>query len=230
MEYLEIMATIAAGGGTITSISIFLGKSYFDKKMKNLADKEDQRKISFEAEMGKIEATKQSVEEMTRKIEDVKKDFDINKITYQIQFSKLHDRRMIAVETMYEKLFRLQNATQVITRILHPIINDAEAEAKARLNEAQNAYNDFRNYFPGKMILFSDEINEMLFNIVKLFWDCLWDSTELQRLRQVGVSGPELKSGFDKAEAARESFNTEIPKAISAMDKEFKKLLGITNN
>jgi hypothetical protein len=57
-EYLALTTTISAIGGLIVSIATFLGKSYFDKKMKNLADIEDQRHMAFEIEMGKSKQLK----------------------------------------------------------------------------------------------------------------------------------------------------------------------------
>jgi hypothetical protein len=228
MEIKTILAIITAACSLLTLLGFLWGKSYLETSWAKIAETEKARKLSYEVEMGKITATLENVERLTRTMEQVKSEFDLSKITYQIQFAKLHDRRMVVVETMYEKLYRLQISTKIFTQIMHPVISDAEAEEKARLNEVSEAYNDFRRYFPGKMLFFSNEVNEMLSKIADLYWQCLLDATELQRLRNMKATGEYLKLGFDKLDKARKSLETEIPDAINKMDAEFKKLLGVT--
>jgi hypothetical protein len=230
MDTKTILAIITTACSVLTLLGFLWGKSYLETSWTKIAETERARKLSYESEMGKITATLDNVERLTRAMEQVKSEFDLSKITYQIQFAKLHDRRMEVVEKMYEKLYRLQSGMQVFTQIMIPIISDADAEAKARLNEVSDAYNDFRRYFPGKMLFFSNEFNEMLSRIATLYWECLWDATELQRLRNMGAVGEQLKSGFDKSKKARERLETEIPEAITKMDAEFKKLLGVVNS
>lgn len=227
MNFLSEIITAVITGTSISATLIFIGRAFLKKYVKDIAALQNARELAFQKEVGKIEASLGTISELTRKVEEVKIEFERSKITYQIQFAKINERRIEILEKLYEKLFRLHEATKVITAFMHPINTDAEAEQKERLEEVVNAYNDFRIYFPTKMLYFPTEFNEMLSSISTLFWKCLWDSQEIARLRSWGATPEYLREGHKKLGGARASFEKEIPEALTKLDIECKKLLGI---
>jgi hypothetical protein len=226
MNIVSEVITALVTGITISGVLIYLGKIFLKKYVEDIAALQNARELAFQKEMGKIEATKNSIQELTRAVEEVKEDFDLNKITYQIQFSKVTERRIEILEKMYKKLFRLQEATEAITVFMQPIINDPEAENNSRIDEVMNAYNDFRNYFPSKMLYFNDEFNFLLSDITELYWECMWDSTGTNRI-SVGATKEDIKEARDKSKEARQKFKTVIPETLTKLDIECKKLIGI---
>jgi hypothetical protein len=230
-EFLTIMATIAALGGVINSIVTFLGKSYFDKKMKNLADKQDQRNISFEAEMGKIQATKTSVEELTRTVESVKREIDIGKITYQIKYAKLHDKRMVIIEEMYTKVMNLninlQDYMAPFQQSKTGKQEDFEAEQKEKQQKAFDSYNDLNLFYHTRKLYFEEGTRTKMEELLKTIRSKIWDFTAPERMKSYGAEHKDLMNEYKKRHEASDYIFDEIPKMLSALEKELQKMIGV---
>lgn len=230
-EYLAWMTTISAIGGIIVSVATFFGKSYFDKKMKNLADIEDQRNIAFESEMGKIQATKTSVEELTRTIEGIKREIDIGKITYQIKYSKLHEKRMAVIEETYNQVvtlnFAIQDYMSPFQSSKSGKYEDFESEQKAKQLKAFESYNDLNKYYHTKKLFFDESTSLKLEELLKIIWSKIWDFTLAERKASYGIEPKDLLEEYEKKNQASDYIFEEIPKMLSALEKELQKMIGV---
>ena len=218
---------------TIVSGATFLGKSYFDKKMKNLADIEDQRNISFENEMGKIQATKTSIEELTRTVEGIKREIDIGKITYQIKYAKLHEKRMIFIEETYSKVINLniniQDYMAPFQKSKSGELGDFETEQKEKQQKALASYNDLNMFYYTKKLFFDESTNVKMEELLKTIRTKIMDFTAPERMKSYGAVHKDLTDQYKKREAASDYIFEEIPKMLSALEKELQKMIGVEN-
>lgn len=233
-DYIAAMTTISAIGGTIASVATFLGKSYLDKKMKNLADIEDQRNIAFENEMGKIQATKTSIEELTRTVEGIKREIDIGKITYQIKYSKLHEKRMVFIEETYSKVINLNMSLQdYMSPMQHSKSGkqeDIDAEQKEKQQKAFDTYNDLNQFYFTKKLFFDESTKVKMEELLKAIRDKIWDFTAPERMKSYGAEHKDLTNEYKKRDAASDYIFDEIPKMLNALEIELQKMIGVETN
>lgn len=230
-EYLAFMATISAIAGTIATIATFLGKSYFDKKLKNLADRQDQRNIAFENEMGKIQATKTSIQELTRTVEDVKREIDIRKITYQIKYSKLHEKRMALIEQTYAEVFNLninlQDYMSPFQKSKSGKKEDFEVEQKEKQQKAFDSFNSLNLFYHTKKLFFDESTRIRMEELLGTIRSKIWDFTGPDRAKSYGIEQNELVDEYKKRNAASDYIFDEIPKMLTALEKELEKMIGV---
>lgn len=232
-DYIKLMAANSAIVGFIVSIATFLGKSYFDKKMKNLADLEDQRNIAFENEMGKIQATKTSIEELTRTVEGIKREIDIGKITYQIKYAKLHEKRMSVIEETYSKVvilnINLQDYMSPLQMSKSGKQEDFDAEQKEKQQKSFDSYNDLKQFYFTKKLFFEENTTVIMEELLKTIRAKIWDFTAPERMKSYGAVHKDLSSEYKKREEASDYFFDEIPKMMTALEKELQKTIGVEN-
>ncbi len=227
------MTTISAIGGAIVSVATFFGKSYFDKKMKNLADIEDQRNIAFESEMGKIQATKNSIEELTRTVEGIKREIDIGKITYQIKYSKLHEKRMLVIEETYSKVINLninlQDYMAPFQQSKSGKMEDFDNEQKEKQRKAFDSYTDLNLFYYTKKLFFDESTSVKMEELLKTIRAKIMDFTSPERMASYGAQPKDLLNEYKKKNEASDYIFDEIPKMLTALEKELQKIIGVEN-
>lgn len=111
MDWDLLFKGIIAVSGLLTVFGFVYGKSYFETTWAKIAEIEKARKLAYESEIGKIEATKKSIEELTRKVESVKAEFvrEIEQLKSNLQFensvrSTIYNERKQSIIGLYESL------------------------------------------------------------------------------------------------------------------------------
>jgi hypothetical protein len=165
--------------------------------------------------------------DIDKNLEEYRNKLEILKLEYQVQFSRLHEKRSEVIETIYQKLVRLNFAILDLT-IGHMVVEDAESEEQNRLKEANDSYFEFLKFYSEKKIYFQPEICLILEKLKILYWEGALDLTEPKRMRAMGVTGPDLTISHEKVIAARKSVTEEIPKVLGLLEYEFRILLGVT--
>jgi hypothetical protein len=206
MEIINIILQVAL---LLLGLYLAFWKSYFTEKGKNLATKED-------------------VGDITNKVERIKNEFEIIRVEYQIQYSKLHGRRSFIIERLYKKLVKLNTAMLSLTAPLKFVNKNAETDEQELLMEASNAFFDFQKYYTEKKIYFHSETFSILEKLKGQYWDSFWDYTEVKRMKSMGVTGISMKESYEKAYKASDSVRVEIPKVLILLEDEFQKILGVT--
>lgn len=167
-------------------------------------------------------------EELSLKIEPFKADLSKNNITHQVQFSVLHQERTKVIIEFYRKLVELQSAMIDWTAFMHPIVEDAEKEAKDRAERANSAFNDFRNFYLSNKLFFSKSFCETLDELAKNYWDKAWDYGFKEGLIKNGsVSGDFYIEYTKEMRSIREEIKNKIPLKILEIEEKFREILKV---
>ncbi|WP_317897123.1 hypothetical protein [Aurantibacillus circumpalustris] len=204
---------------------------YLKKLAQNRADKETARETAFETKLGENLATKQDIAEITSKIEEVKQKFDLNKITYQIQYAKLHERRMSIIEQMYEMVIILNNHLMDYVSPFQSSKSgkqeDFEKEQLDKQTNTFNAYNTLLQFYHTKKLFFDDNVRQKAEELLNLIRSKLLDFTSVERMKSYGVIQAELKEHYEKRHQAGNFISEEFPKLLNSLEKEFQKTIGV---
>lgn len=167
-------------------------------------------------------------EELSLKIEPFKAELSKNNITHQVQFSVLHQERTKVIIEFYRKLVELQSSMVEWTTFMHPIVEDAEKEARDRAERANTAFNDFRNFYLTNKLFFSKSICETLDELVKNYWDKAWDYGFKEGMIKSGsVSGDFYTQYTKEMSSIREEIKTKIPIKILEIEEKFREILKV---
>ena len=231
MNVIEIAATITAICTGLTTLGVFWGKSYLETTIQKIAETEAARKLAYESEMGRINAVSETIEKNTRVIESIKRDIDIGKITYQIKYSKLHERRMAVIEEIYTKVISLNiNLQDYMARFQQSKSGrheDFEAEQKEKQQRAFDSFNDLNLFYHNKRLFLDQTTKDKMEQLLKTVRDKIWDFTTPDRMKSYGVEHKNLKDEYKKRIEASDYIFDEIPKMLDALEKELQKVLGI---
>ncbi len=217
----------------INTLCIYLlyKTEYLKKLAQNRADKETARETAFETKLGENLATKQDIAEITSKIEEVKQKFDLNKITYQIQYAKLHERRMSIIEQMYEMVIILNNHLMDYVSPFQSSKSgkqeDFEKEQLDKQTNTFNAYNTLLQFYHTKKLFFDDNVRQKAEELLNLIRSKLLDFTSVERMKSYGVIQAELKEHYEKRHQAGNFISEEFPKLLNSLEKEFQKTIGV---
>ncbi len=233
MEWINILKTL--GFTTAGQILLLIVIGFWGKKMIEYFFGESIELKKKELEQG-LQLHKQRLEQennilkldIDKNLEAYRNKLEILKLEYQVQFSKLHEKRSEVIESVYQKLVRLNIAMLNLTAFVKPIIQNAEKEEQERLIEANEAFFDFQKYYSETKIYFQPDTCSILDRLKKYFWDSAWDYTEISRMKSFGAAGPDLKESYKKASEAGKFVREEIPKVLELLENDFRRLLGVT--
>jgi hypothetical protein len=166
--------------------------------------------------------------DIDKNLESYKNRLEILKLEYQVQFSKLHEKRSVVIENLYQKLVRLNYAMLRLTAGMKPVIKDAEKEEEQRLIEANDLFFEFQNYYSENKIYFQPDTCEILEKLKTHYWNSAWDYMEISRMKSFGVDGIDLKESFKKAKEAGACVREEVPKVLFLLESEFRLMLGVS--
>lgn len=128
-------------------------------------------------EKGKNLATKEDIEVITDKIEGVRAQYtadlerhrsELNRIAFEhsTRFSKLHERRVEAIDGMYKRLVRTMNA-------FYPLLISGEEEKEDVQRRASEAAQEFVTFFGENRLYLEPELAAALGEVQRVMQDCM---------------------------------------------------------
>lgn len=137
--------------------------------------------------------------------------------------SRLHDKRMLVLESLYQKIVSLNAALKEMTATLKFIHTDADQEEDERIKAASQAYDAFIKYYTENKIFFSLESCAQLDALRNSYFD------SMQQYSASGfrLGGNSLRPDFGKAQVASEIVRKSIPVVMQNIEKDFRQLLGV---
>lgn len=177
----------------------------------------------------KIELYKNKLnEELALKLEPIKSDLLKNNITYQIQYAYLHQERAKVILEIYRKLQELHSSMIEWTSFLLPIIEDAEAEKKARLNRVNTAINDFKNYYLANRLFFQKSFCDYIDYVFKEIWDKGWEfGYSQERIDSGQIAGEYFVHYSEKMTKISNEIREILPEKINEIEDKFRKILSV---
>ena len=137
--------------------------------------------------------------------------------------TRLHEKRMLVLESLYQKIVSLNAALKEMTATLKFIHADADQEEDERIKAASQAYDAFIKYYTENKIFFSLESCAQLDALRNSYFDSM---------QQYSASGFQLggnlgRPDFGKAQVASEIVRKSIPIVMQNIEKDFRQLLGV---
>ena len=154
--------------------------------------------------------------EADKEIETLKASLNIQGLTHQIKFSKLHDRRADVIEEFYRKIVSFANATDLLIGELE--LKDYES-IKEKADKLMDQCFELQKFCELNTIYFSEKLINKIENwnstILNLSIDIYYDSTT--------SNIDDFITAFEKEKFSLERRNKEIKRVI---ETEFRELLG----
>lgn len=179
-------------------------------------------------------ATKQDVQVITSKVENVKKDLQIIVNEHQIRYSKLHLDRAKFLKELYKKLFELKIE---IFDNTNKMMDLRMEERKKVLFKSLGLISEFDLYYTKNDILSTEKIDKLINSFLEKYKDFIWkikagsDYKEFSGFNDLSDYQTFIDKGmFDQSqkilEEAFDEMKKNIPKLNTEIKDEFKKLLG----
>ena len=147
----------------------------------------------------------------------IKAALNIEALTYQIRFSKLHDRRADIIERLYKKIVALETAAACLKAEFHM---DEDEELKQKADTLIDRYFEVYAFIEDNKIYFSEDLS----NNIKDF-NTLYFNLSIKIYYQ---SKPDNKENFIKAfREEKDKFDSQNKKIKTVIESDFRKLLGV---
>lgn len=147
---------------------------------------------------------------------------------FNVRFSKLHEERANVIKKLYTLLVKLHSATVTLTRSIQPIFEDAEKEEKQRLENVNNALNEFQKYYLVNKIFFEKKLADRLDKIAKEYWKKNWDYARILRMfKENKITGEFYEKMVNDSLKITEAVDIDFEKSIEELESEFRKILGV---
>jgi hypothetical protein len=137
--------------------------------------------------------------------------------------SRLHEKRMLVLESLYQKIVSLNVALKEMTATLKFIHSDADQEEDERIKMASQAYDAFIKYYTENKIFFSLESCAQLDALRNSYFDSMQKYSASGFI--MGADG--VRPDFGKAQAASEIVRKLIPVVMRNIESDFRQLLGV---
>lgn len=156
--------------------------------------------------------------EAEKELEAIKASLNIEALTYQIRFSKLHDRRADVIEQLYRKIVALETAAGCLETEFQ--MDDYE-ELKEKADSLIDRFFEVHSFIEDNKIYFSEELSNNIKEFNTLYFNL-----------SIGIyyqSKPDNKKGFIEAfQKERDKFDSQNKKIKTVIESDFRKLLGVT--
>jgi|GEM_PF-1075621 len=167
-------------------------------------------------------------EELSLKIEPLKAELNKQNISYQIQYSFLHQERGKVLVDLYKKLQELYSAMADWTATMHPVIENGDKEMKERNIRANTALIDFRNHFVLNKIFFSKSFCKSIQALIDVYWDKGWDFGYAQnRILEGNLPHDYFKDYSTQLTAISKELRVKIPPMISEIEDLCRDILNV---
>jgi methionine salvage enolase-phosphatase E1 len=155
--------------------------------------------------------------EADKELEAIKASLNIEALTHQIRFSKLHDRRADVIEKLYTKIVALETASGCLEAEFQM---DDYDELKQKADLLIDRYFDVHSFIEGNKIYFSENLSDNIKKFNALYFNL-----------SIGIyyqSKPGNIEEFIKAfKKEREKFHSQNKKIKAVIESDFRKLLGV---
>ncbi|MBK0384563.1 hypothetical protein I5M32_16505 [Pedobacter sp. SD-b] len=177
----------------------------------------------------KIESYKSKLsEELTLKIEPLKSELAKNNITHQIKFGFLHQERSKVILELYKKLIELHSAMVNWTNFMHPIIEDGDKESQERAARANDAINDFRDFYLVNKLFFAKSFCKSIDEIFVEYWDKGWEfSFGQERIKRGNLEKDYLKHHSEQMSKISKELRENLPIKINEIEDKFRAILNV---
>ena len=171
-----------------------------------------QHSLTKDIEQYKFEIRRQGEIEL----EKLKAALNIEAVTHEITFSKLHNRRAEIIDELFKKLVAFDNSASTL---MVEFDMDDPKELKEKADKFIDIYYDFHEYAEQNEIYFSEELCKLIAGLHSRTFD--------QSIRVTYQTEPysvdDLKKAFSKEKAGIQSRTEQIKRQIK---EEFRELLG----
>lgn len=144
--------------------------------------------------------------------------------------SKLHDKQADVIESLYQKLVKLNRSIRVYTAIVKLVPIDEEEKRKEENQQLSDIENDFKvllEYFESNKIYFQEAIITEIEQLIGIYNEKMHDYIFPKNLMKKGMQRNELNEEMTKAHEAANFIRTEIPKKLKVIEIEFRKILNV---
>lgn len=167
-------------------------------------------------------------EDLSLKIEPLKSELEKNNITYQIQYSFLHQERAKVILELYRKLMELHSAMVDWTAFLHPIIEDSKKEEKERINRVNVAIRDFSNFYTINKLFFSKKFCNYIDGVFNEYWEKGWEfGYSQERINNKDLDHDNYKQYMKKMMDISNEIKENLPNKIQEIEDKFRALLKV---
>jgi hypothetical protein len=222
--YLAIITTICT---FITAFGFIYGKSYLETTWQKIAETERARQLAYESEMGKIKANSESIEGLTRTVENIRREIELGKIKY----TKLHEKRIAVIEDIYEMVIILNRDIQDYMAPFQASKSgkpeDFDKEHNEKRDIAIESFNRLHHFYQIKKLFFDGDVRQQADNLLSTVRSKFMDYTSLDRMKSYGLVGKDLNQEYQKRNEASDYVYEEVPKMLTALEKELQKTLGV---
>ena len=177
----------------------------------------------------KLENYKSTLNELLSKnIESLKSELAKNNISYQIQYSFLHQERAKATLKIYRKLQELHFAFADWTATIHPIIEDSEKEEEQRRIRVNLAINDFRSYYVSNKLFFVNSFCTYIDTVFDEYWKIGWEFGFKQgQIKSRGLSKEYQNNYIDGMNKISHEIRDNFPLKIKQIENQCRKILKV---
>jgi hypothetical protein len=176
---------------------------------------------NYFSEKGKNFATREDIEEITEKIESVKKEIALKINEHQIKFSYLHNERAKVIIELYAKLSRMELN---LIYFINPV-QSAGRDYNEDLKKCSSLITEFIFYYNETKIFFTKEIKEILDNIIQKIRDAWFNYTLDPPIKTEYMSKDIYKDNFERWNEAWKSIDKVIPELKERLENELKNIL-----
>jgi hypothetical protein len=233
MDWIEILK--ALGVSTAGQILLLIAFGFWGRKLieyffsESIELKKIELQQSLELHKQKIEQENELIKlDIDKELEGYKNKLELLRLEYQVQFSKLHEKRSEILELIYHKLFDLNQAMLELTTFIRPATENPNKEESERLTSTNQVFHDFNTYYRKHKIYLTPETCIILDKLVKHYWVTGLDVAEVRNARElVPVDNSYFKDAMTRYRAAYKELRDEIPNVLLLLETDFRKILGV---
>lgn len=209
--WVELFKFVGGGTALLTVAAWFIRSIILQLLSKDI----EKYKLNLKRESDKeLEILKSS---LVKEVETLKSSLSIEALTYQIRFSKLHERRAKSIEELYHKLIQLETLAYRLTLDMD---EDDHEELKTRADEFIDKFLETHSFLEENAIYFPSKIPEKIMGFNKLMFKL---SINLY-YHSKPENAKDFIDSFKRQKAVFEAQNSEIKKFV---ESEFRALLGV---
>lgn len=141
----------------------------------------------------------------------------------QSKNSRLHEKRMLVLESLYQKIVVLNDAMKEMTAEVQFVQADPAGEERERVRAASAAYSAFLRHYTENRIFFSLSTCAQIDTLQNKYFNSL---LKYQAHMYLPKSGDAFYSP-EKALTASETIRRAVPPVLRLIEQDFRTLLGV---
>jgi hypothetical protein len=136
----------------------------------------------------------------------------------------LHNKRLLIIEDLYERLVELDFCLKKITSPLKQASEDEEKQ----LQETSGAFQKFHLYFEKNKIYFGKRTCDKIHKIRDAIHNAIWDFNQPRMVKEHQIKETEtVKQAYLDLKNAYKAIRDEIPKLREELETEFRQILNV---